>query len=80
MFVSVKPFKLEDPALARSGSACFRVLQWVLKNVNKDFSYDVLIMSKRLIFFTCHAKHEVDVHALIISLVIYITHKLIAWY
>lgn len=77
MFVSVKPFKLEDPALALDQLALEYCSEY-FKNVNKDFSYGVLIMSKRLIFFTCHAKHEVDVHALIISLVIYVTHKLIA--
>lgn len=79
MFVSVKPFKLEDPALALDQLALEYCSEY-FKNMNKDFSYGVLIMSKRLIFFTCtcYAKHEVDVHALIISLVIYVTHKLIA--
>lgn len=73
MFVSVKPFKLEDPALALDQLALEYCSEY-FKNVNKDFSYGVLIVSKRLIFFTCYAKHEVDVHALIISLVIYVTH------
>lgn len=76
MFVSVKFFKFEDLVLVLDQFVLEYCSEY-FKNVNKDFSYGVLIMFKRFIFFICYVKYEVDVYVLIILLVIYIIYKLI---
>lgn len=78
MFVSVKFFKFEDLVLVLDQFVLEYCSEY-FKNVNKDFSYGVLIMFKRFIFFICicYVKYEVDVYVLIILLVIYVIYKLI---